>query len=55
MAGNRPVVSEYVEVSNELESTLNKVRDATDRYNEALSAKQNSDENIDGYVQDQYR
>lgn len=38
MAGNRPVVSEYVEVSNELESTLNKVRDATDRYNEALSA-----------------
>lgn len=38
MAGNRPVVSEYVEVSNELESTLNKVRDATDRYNETLSA-----------------
>ena len=38
MAGNRLVVSEYVEVSNELESTLNKVRDATDRYNEALSA-----------------
>ena len=38
MAGNRPVVSEYVEVSNELESTLNKVRDATDQYNETLSA-----------------
>lgn len=38
MAGNRPVVSEYVEVSNELESTLNKVRGATDRYNETLSA-----------------
>ena len=38
MAGNRPVVSEYVEVSNELESTLNKVRGATDQYNETLSA-----------------
>ena len=38
MAGNSPVVSEYVEVSNELESTLNKVRDATDLYNETLSA-----------------
>lgn len=38
MVGNRPVVSEYVEVSNKLESTLNKVQGATDRYNETLSA-----------------
>ena len=38
MVGNRPVVSEYVEVSNKLESTLNKVQGVTDRYNETLSA-----------------
>ena len=40
---NRPVVSEYVEVSNELESTLNKVRDATDLVRSPF-CKQNSDE-----------